>query len=460
MPSAREQEVLSGGRTRCVSTASRNQAGQVLISTTLAMVVLVGFAGLAVDMGILRYQKRVQQSAADAAAIAGATDLPSNYRTGAMNAAAANGFTDNTAGGDCRVPPANLAVGSVNVGVCAPPIGGPHAGQQGYVEAYVSAGQPTFFMRILGVNKKTITARSVASNNSTGTNGAPYGCMYAIGSPGNPVQGMTLQDASIVFAPSCGIVDNGDYTSSGAITASSFGVSGANNGGEDGSVTCTSGASSCPSLNSPAAADPLAGYTPPCTPCSGGTNISITGRGNFSGAGVRYARGTYTVSPGTYHAITISARRGENVVFRPGSYVINGAGGLRVTGNANISGNDVSFYFTGRSTINVTGSPTLNLSASASGQYAGMLLWQARADTANPSLSAATGSLNGILYFPSDQLSFAANTTLNVGVVVAASVSAGGRANLKIEGAAINGGAGVPGGLPRAFTDPSAVLVE
>jgi len=460
MRSAREQEVLSGGRTRRVSTARRNQAGQVLISTALAAVVLVGFAGLAVDMGILRYQKRVQQSAADAAAIAGATDLPSNYRTGAMNAAAANGFTDNTAGGDCGVPPANLAVGSVNVGVCAPPIAGPHAGQQGYVEAYVSAGQPMFFMRILGVNKKTITARSVASNNSTGTNGAPYGCMYAIGSRGNPVQGMTLQDASIVFAPSCGIVDNGDYTSSGAITASSFGVSGTNNGGDEGSVTCTSGASSCPSFNSPAAADPLAGYTPPCTPCSGGTNISITGRGNFSGAGVRYARGTYTVSPGTYHAITISATRGENVVFRPGSYVINGAGGLRVTGNANISGNDVSFYFTGPSTINVTGRPTLNLSASASGQYAGMLLWQARADTANPSLSAATGSLNGILYFPSDKLSFAANTTLNIGVVVAASVSAGGGANLKIRGAAINGGAGVPGGLPRAFTDPSAVLVE
>src|SRR6202011_396423 len=434
----------------------RNQAGQALVSTALAMVVLVGFAGLAVDMGILRYQKRVQQSAADAAAIAGATDLPSNYRTGALNAATANGFTDNTAGGGCGVPPANLAVGSVNVGVCAPPIAGPHGGQPGYVGAYVSAGQPTFFMRILGVNAKTIHARSVASNNSTGTNGAPYGCMYAIGSHGNPVQGMTLQGASIVLAPSCGIVDNGDYTSSGAITASSFGVSGANNGGDEGSVTCTGGGSSCPSFNSPAAADPLAGYTPPCTPCSGGTDISITRGGNFSGAGVRYASGTYTVSPGTYDAITISATGGENVVFSPGSYVINGAGGLSVTGNANISGTDVSFYFTGPATINVTGTPTLNLSASASGQYAGMLMWQDPGDTANASLGGNGGSqLNGILYFPSNKLSFAGNASLSVGVIVAASVSAGGGASVTI-----NGGASVPGGLPKAFTDPSAVLVE
>jgi hypothetical protein len=434
-------------------TIRRNQAGQVLISTALAMVVLIGFAGLAVDMGILRYQRRVQQNAADAAAIAGAT--AADFRAGALNAAAANGFTDNTAGGDCGVPPTNLAVGSVNVGVCAPPIAGPHAGQSGYVEAYVSAGQPTFFMRILGVNKKTITARSVASNNSTGTNGAPYGCMYAIGSPGNPVQGMTLQGASIVLAPSCGIVDNGDYTSSGAITASSFGVSGANNGGE-GSVTCTSGASTCPSFNSPAAANPLAGYIPPCSPCSGGTDISITGGGNFSGVGVGYANGTYTVIPGTYDAISIATTGGENVVFSSGSYVINGVGGLRVTGNANISGTDVSFYFTGAATINVTGTPTLNLWAPATGQYAGMLLWQDLADTANPSLSANNGShLNGILYFPSDQLSFAANPGLSVGVVVAASVSAAGGANVTV-----NGGASVPGGLPTAFTAPSAVLVE
>ncbi|HSY31898.1 MAG TPA: pilus assembly protein TadG-related protein [Verrucomicrobiae bacterium] len=442
-------------------TIRRNQTGQVLISTALAMVVLLGFAGLAVDMGILRYQRRVQQNAADAAAIAGATDLPSNYQIGAVNAAAANGFTDNT-GGLCP-PPTNLAVGSVNVCVTLP-ISGPHVGQSGYVEAYVSAGQPTFFMRILGVNSKTITARSVASNNSTGTKGAPYGCMYAIGTPGNPVQGMNVQGGATLSAPSCGIVDNGDYTSAGVITASSLGVSGANNGG-GGTGTCTDGAATCPSFNSPAAADPfagpLAGYTPPCSPCGGGTDISITGGGNFSGVGVGYANGTYTVIPGTYDAITIATTGGENVVFSSGSYVINGAGGLSVTGNANISGTGVMFYFTGPATINVTGTPTLNLNAPATGQYAGMLMWQDAADTANPSLSANNGSqLNGILYFPSDQLTFAANPNLNVGAVVAGSVSVAGGANVTINGGAINGGPGVPGGLPTPFTAPSAVLVE
>ena len=50
----------------------RNQAGQVLVTTALGLVMLLGFAGLAVDMGVMRYQRRLQQTAADGAGIAGA----------------------------------------------------------------------------------------------------------------------------------------------------------------------------------------------------------------------------------------------------------------------------------------------------------------------------------------------------------------------------------------------------
>jgi len=44
-----------------------------LIFTAAALVVLMGFAGLAIDMGVMRHDKRLQQTAADAAAIAGAS---------------------------------------------------------------------------------------------------------------------------------------------------------------------------------------------------------------------------------------------------------------------------------------------------------------------------------------------------------------------------------------------------
>src|SRR5438874_10356423 len=73
------------------------QSGQVMIGVAFALVVLAGFAGLAVDMGTLRYQKRLQQTAADAAAIAGASNLTystGSWSTAAQTAATQNGFQD------------------------------------------------------------------------------------------------------------------------------------------------------------------------------------------------------------------------------------------------------------------------------------------------------------------------------------------------------------------------------
>ena len=52
-----------------------SQSGQALVFVALGLVVLIGFVGLGIDMGVLRFQRRVQQTAADAAALAEANDL-------------------------------------------------------------------------------------------------------------------------------------------------------------------------------------------------------------------------------------------------------------------------------------------------------------------------------------------------------------------------------------------------
>jgi len=54
---------------------NRREAGQALIFTSLALVALMGFAGLAIDVGVMRHEKRLEQTAADAGAIAGASNL-------------------------------------------------------------------------------------------------------------------------------------------------------------------------------------------------------------------------------------------------------------------------------------------------------------------------------------------------------------------------------------------------
>ena len=104
---------------------NRNEAGQALILTAVALVVLMGFAGLAIDMGVMRYDKRLQQTAADAAAIAGASNLAfGGVAAGAQDAASRVGYTDNGGGqvSNCT----GAAVGTICVEVNNPPATGPH----------------------------------------------------------------------------------------------------------------------------------------------------------------------------------------------------------------------------------------------------------------------------------------------------------------------------------------------
>jgi hypothetical protein len=59
-------------------TRLRSERGQALILAALAMVVILGFAALAIDVGYWYSQKREVQNAVDAAALAGAQELPDN----------------------------------------------------------------------------------------------------------------------------------------------------------------------------------------------------------------------------------------------------------------------------------------------------------------------------------------------------------------------------------------------
>lgn len=457
----------------------KNETGQALVFAAVGLVVLLGFVGLGVDMGTLRYEKRLQQTAADAAAIAGASNLGySGIQTGAQTASSQNGFTDNTGGGACAPPPTSLAVGSITVTLCNAPITGPHTGDNKYVEAYVSAGQPTYFMKIFGISSETITARAVATNYSGAggsTTGDRTGCLYTLGAPTASIEGVSINGAATLNAPTCGILDNGNYNSQGnklIVNADTFGVSGSGIvKGPGGDVTCSAGTTTCPTYGTPATSDPMASIAPPCSPCTGGSAVSIKGNGKFTGTGVTYSNGTYTVQPGNYTSFSITGTGGgNNVVFAPGTYIFDGNTGtnadiLNIPGNATITGNGVTFYFTNHATIQMNGTPTINLTPPSSGAYADILLWQDKNDTNvgpapnGPTLGGNSGSkYNGILYFPSDQLTFYGNNnSVSVGVVVSDSLSLSGSPVVNFTGTP-----GLPGPLPpgSTFGIGRAFLVE
>jgi len=437
---------------------NKNEAGQALVFTAAALVVLMGFAGLAIDMGVMRHDKRLQQTAADAAAIAGASNLSfGGIAAGAQDAASRVGYTDNGGGqvSNCT----GAAVGAICVQVNNPPATGPHgcnggACDRNYVEALVAVVHPTYFMKILGINSQTITARAVASN--LGGNG----CLYTLNPPSSRIEG--ISGSGTINASTCGIVDNGDYNGTVPnVTADTFAVSGSLSGR---SATCTT-PGPCPTFGIPAAADPLSTLTPPCTSCSGGNIVTVKGSGNPTcGTGCAFSGGTYTISPGTYCSITIDGVASDQVVFSPGVYIIDGlsAGCSSASlnlGNDTISGTGVTFYFTNSSTLNMmTGTPTVNLTApDSSGTYPGILMYQDPNDTPmpGPSLGGNNGSnYNGALYFPNNQLSFVGvNSSINVAVVVSASIVFNDDHTVNLKGSA-----GLPSGVPNPIK--SATLVE
>jgi len=59
----------------------RGERGYVLITSTLMILVLLGFLGLAIDVGYMEFTKRRIQTAADAAATGGAIQLRADGAT-------------------------------------------------------------------------------------------------------------------------------------------------------------------------------------------------------------------------------------------------------------------------------------------------------------------------------------------------------------------------------------------
>jgi len=369
------------------SRARRNQAGQALVMAAMGLTLFILAAGLAIDMGYLRYQKRLQQSAADSAAIAGAAEIPfSGCSTGSCPGAttdsASNGFTDGT--------------DNVTVTVYSPPNDGPHAGLAGYVEVLVTKIQPTFFVKIAGVNSATVTARAVAYLSGNFQN-----CMYALGT-GNG--GIT--NNGDVSAPSCGIISNHNVrtTGGGSITAREIGAVGTASGNNH----------PTPKTGIVPAADPLSFLQPPAT------------GGCLAGGAGDVGTTPATLNPGNYCG-GISITGTQNVTLNSGIYTITG-GGLTFNGTGTVRGTGVTLYIgASGGTVTLHAGQTVNLSAPTSGADAGILFYQNPGNTSTATINGTSGSqFEGAFYFPSADLTIAATgNTAAYTIAVAKSLTLG-----------------------------------
>ncbi len=135
----------------------RKNEGYVLVTVALSLVVLLGFGGFAVDLGMLYSARGAAQRAADAAALAGAlsfvvTPLDPQPQTAIDRAVRV--ATNNTIY-DSAIQPGDLTV----------PVDIPNR----RVTVQLTYSQPTYLARVLGINTLDISVRADAEASPVGT---------------------------------------------------------------------------------------------------------------------------------------------------------------------------------------------------------------------------------------------------------------------------------------------------
>lgn len=155
--------------------------GQILVLFAIFLVVLIGFAAIAVDLGSYLKARRDYQNAADAAALAGAPFLVGSTpdRQSAREAAwnslmsqlnitvAGSPWTTDTAAGT----PVTDTSGTYSMWVSTPPInaGAKYPGtytssSDKSIFVYVQAQSPAYFSRIFGITGSLVSAWATAGN--------------------------------------------------------------------------------------------------------------------------------------------------------------------------------------------------------------------------------------------------------------------------------------------------------
>jgi Flp pilus assembly protein TadG len=421
---------------KCISA---DESGSILVLTALCLVVVLAILGLAVDLGHVRYVKRNLQNAADAAALAGALEVRICGNTpncSAMQAAAQNALTENGLSATTTLTNCSGSAGSgVTLTINSPACGistDPNLGKGNYVEAIVSEPVQTSFAGLVGMQAINVSARAEAVRGIGGP------CIYAL----NPTGPAITIIAGILVKSNCPIVDESASDNAlsclvGAfIYAPRISVSGGSTG-----LLCVANSTPTTYVPAPTPRDPLAYLPAPSTAndaCGGSTTSPYSGSSNPVNV---LLGGNVVFNPGVYcGGISITAALLSNIKFNPGIYILKdkagilgtSQGGLNITLTAltTISGTGVTFYNEGPvgsfSVLEPLSGGSLlslgdvSLSAPTSGEYGGVLFFQAHSVTSTGTFLAnlLQGSqFQGAIYLPDGDVSYgvsAASSAYNI----------------------------------------------
>jgi len=405
-----------------MNTSRQTRKGTVSVIVAICLTLLLGFAAIAMDGGLIQHNRRDAQAAVDAAALAAANDLYVNYptysgvdvngsaATKARAAAAANGFNDDT------------VTNKVTVNI--PPTSGLHANKVGFVEVLVEYYQKRAFSRIWGASHVTITAKAVAVGRWE-----PFRNGILVLDPTDPASlnnngngFMQVKNSDVIVNSSA--ADGGVATGGGNISADNFYFSGTPGYTTSGSGTFVGNKFS----NQQPTPDPLAYLDPPNKDV---LPVQSNNQSNYAG------NRTVTLSPGVYRGgIHVSGQ--VNVVMLPGIYYMEN-GGFSFTGQGSLSAAGVMVYVDPNSNndeVNINGLGNVNWSPMESGPYKGLALWQKRSATNTVYLTGnGTSQISGTFYAKRGMLTVSGNGAQDIlgSQYISYKVNLGGNGNFNID---------------------------
>jgi Flp pilus assembly protein TadG len=471
---------------RLLARLLRDEDGSYLLYMTLVMPILIGVAGLATEGGLIFYNHRSVQSAADAAAYSAAWSYyydqsAANAQTQAEAIVASYDFVLNTGNS-----PANgqaSVVTTVDTTTYSPLTA---------INVTVTRPQLPILSGIWVTNPFNVggSAKAIIT---TGAGGGGGNCIMSLASSGSGIQ---LQGSASIqnSDATCGIFSNSSISlgGTGSITGGAVGAAGTVSVGGSSSIGpppsgYTQGDGATP--------DPYAGITVP-SPSATCTNAPGTPAGMYHGTGnsplnVTVPAGNYcsnidiqnanvTLNPGTFDG-NISVNTGSSLTLNPGTYIFNGPVQLSVTSGSSLTGTGVTLVFTDPSgaayphgqgagntptAMDISSGANVLLEAPTSGAEQGMLIiGNSNIPTTTAFNLQANGSatscstnncIGGIIYLPTANFTWQGGPILSGGCtqMIAYTLTLQGSATFTNGSCPSNGG-----GSPRAGGPPGQTVV-
>lgn len=369
----------------------RNEQGSISILWALTLPVMVGFLGLSLDTSLWYLHQRNMQTAADATALATGYHVSGSATSNSLRPIAESEADRNDYGPS----------GGVTVTTNRPPASGAYTADTSAVEVILTRPESRMFSMLFLNSDPNIDARAVAKNQPSGR-----ACILALDPSADDAlrfQGNTTVNLNGCIAAAnsnsgsavnlngeaISLVGNVTLTAQNLYTAGTYSVGGSS----------TLNTVDTPVTNANPIPDPYAGLAnPSVSGCGGGNSLTINN--------------TQTLSPGVFcNGLRLNAN--ADVTLNPGTYYID-RGTFKVNGGAKLRGSNVTIVLTSSTgssyaDVDINGGADVQLDASTSGTYAGVLFYQDRrasSSGSNKFNGNSTTKFNGAIYIPNQSVDF------------------------------------------------------